>query len=242
MRPVSAPDCEFGTDGGAGSSIEQRLERRPCCCGAAALPVISAGWLQAELVPFNLRQFERCWAGQACNPQHNQPPRARPGTGGAGVNKRTSDNMALQPEEAEHTFKVRPARSAVPGSLCAVGATTAAEAEAAHLPHTPQILLVGDSGVGKSSLLLRFTTGGFEELAPTIGARGAAQELGCTSACVGQPLERAPCRLLATAAPTSSRWLPGSLAHTAPSRPGPSTTPAPCHDHSAPPLPHRCGL
>lgn len=32
-----------------------------------------------------------------------------------------------------------------------------------------QILLVGDSGVGKSSLLMRFTTGGFEELAPTIG-------------------------------------------------------------------------
>ena len=32
-----------------------------------------------------------------------------------------------------------------------------------------QILLVGDSGVGKSSLLLRFATGGFEELAPTIG-------------------------------------------------------------------------
>ena len=28
---------------------------------------------------------------------------------------------------------------------------------------------MGDSGVGKSSLLLRFTTGGFEELAPTIG-------------------------------------------------------------------------
>jgi GTPase SAR1 family protein len=32
-----------------------------------------------------------------------------------------------------------------------------------------QILLVGDSGVGKSSLLMRFTTGGFQELAPTIG-------------------------------------------------------------------------
>lgn len=32
-----------------------------------------------------------------------------------------------------------------------------------------QILLVGDSGVGKSSLLLRFATGGFEELTPTIG-------------------------------------------------------------------------
>lgn len=32
-----------------------------------------------------------------------------------------------------------------------------------------QILLVGDSGVGKSSLLVRFTTGAFEELVPTIG-------------------------------------------------------------------------
>lgn len=30
----------------------------------------------------------------------------------------------------------------------------------------PQILLVGDSGVGKSSLLLRFATGGFEEVRP----------------------------------------------------------------------------
>jgi hypothetical protein len=44
-------------------------------------------------------------------------------------------------------------------------------------PHTlqphqfPQILLVGDSGVGKSSLLLRFTSGEFEEASvPTIGA------------------------------------------------------------------------
>ncbi|EFN60048.1 hypothetical protein CHLNCDRAFT_133281 [Chlorella variabilis] len=35
--------------------------------------------------------------------------------------------------------------------------------------HTFKILLVGDSGVGKSSLLLRFATGGFEELVPTIG-------------------------------------------------------------------------
>lgn len=35
--------------------------------------------------------------------------------------------------------------------------------------YTFKILLVGDSGVGKSSLLLRFATGGFEELVPTIG-------------------------------------------------------------------------
>lgn len=32
-----------------------------------------------------------------------------------------------------------------------------------------QILLVGDSGVGKSSLLMRFATGSFDELSPTIG-------------------------------------------------------------------------
>ena len=42
------------------------------------------------------------------------------------------------------------------------------------LPLLLQILLVGDSGVGKSSLLLRFATGGFEELVPTIGAPRAA--------------------------------------------------------------------
>lgn len=34
---------------------------------------------------------------------------------------------------------------------------------------TVQILLVGDSGVGKSSLLLRFATGEFEDLQATIG-------------------------------------------------------------------------
>ena len=34
---------------------------------------------------------------------------------------------------------------------------------------TVKVLLVGDSGVGKSSLLLRFTTDDFEELSPTIG-------------------------------------------------------------------------
>ncbi|KAI3429564.1 hypothetical protein D9Q98_005651 [Chlorella vulgaris] len=38
-----------------------------------------------------------------------------------------------------------------------------------NVDHTFKILLVGDSGVGKSSLLLRFSTGGFEELVPTIG-------------------------------------------------------------------------
>ena len=35
--------------------------------------------------------------------------------------------------------------------------------------HLFKILLVGNSGVGKSSLLLRFTAGKFDDLAPTIG-------------------------------------------------------------------------
>lgn len=32
-----------------------------------------------------------------------------------------------------------------------------------------KLLLIGDSGVGKSSLLLSFTSGTFEDLSPTIG-------------------------------------------------------------------------
>ena len=32
-----------------------------------------------------------------------------------------------------------------------------------------KLLLIGDSGVGKSTLLLRFTSDSFEELSPTIG-------------------------------------------------------------------------
>lgn len=33
-----------------------------------------------------------------------------------------------------------------------------------------KLLMIGDSGVGKSSLLLSFTSDSFEELSPTIGS------------------------------------------------------------------------
>jgi Ras-related protein Rab-18 len=36
-----------------------------------------------------------------------------------------------------------------------------------------KLLLIGDSGVGKSSLLLRFTADSFEDLSPTIGTRSS---------------------------------------------------------------------
>lgn len=44
-------------------------------------------------------------------------------------------------------------------------------------PPALQILLVGDSGVGKSSLLLRFATGGFEEV--RLGTLGILRD--CTA-------------------------------------------------------------
>lgn len=45
-----------------------------------------------------------------------------------------------------------------------------------------KILLVGDSGVGKSSLLLRFTDRTFDELTPTIGTSTSALDQHTASA------------------------------------------------------------
>lgn len=42
-------------------------------------------------------------------------------------------------------------------------------AQEAEFDHLLKLLLVGDSGVGKSSLLLRFTQDSFEDMSPTIG-------------------------------------------------------------------------
>ena len=58
-----------------------------------------------------------------------------------------------------------------------------------HFDHIFKILLIGDAGVGKSSILLRFTDDAFEEhLASTIGvdfkADSACQEGAPTCLCV----------------------------------------------------------
>jgi Ras-related protein Rab-18 len=72
-------------------------------------------------------------------------------------------------DEVDHTFKVC---RLYHSNLSFVVTSKPFSLTAPPLPFFPfkkQILLVGDSGVGKSSLLLRFATGGFEEMAPTIG-------------------------------------------------------------------------
>jgi GTPase SAR1 family protein len=59
--------------------------------------------------------------------------------------------------------------------------------------HLIKLLLVGDSGVGKSSLLLRFANDTFEELSPTIGASSRLVLL--------HPPSRPPPRVLAWRSP-----------------------------------------
>ena len=47
--------------------------------------------------------------------------------------------------------------------------TASSSAKNNSFDHLFKILLVGDSGVGKSSILMRFTTEKFEDMSPTIG-------------------------------------------------------------------------
>lgn len=46
-----------------------------------------------------------------------------------------------------------------------------------------KLLMIGDSGVGKSSLLLSFTSNTFEDLSPTIGIFSSFVSLDCILAC-----------------------------------------------------------
>ncbi len=75
-------------------------------------------------------------------------------------------------QEFEHTFKA--SANSIPFSC----PTLAYHATNTPLSSFVQILLVGDSGVGKSSLLMRFATGDFDELSPTIGRTPHSPPLG----------------------------------------------------------------
>lgn len=47
--------------------------------------------------------------------------------------------------------------------------SSSSASNAAEFDYLFKLLMIGDSGVGKSTLLLRFTSDNFEDLSPTIG-------------------------------------------------------------------------
>jgi len=81
------------------------------------------------------------------------------------------------------------------------------------LQRAAQILLVGDSGVGKSSLLLRFATGGFEE----VGRQGLLGGMACRHAMehgiYKQVQQPTPLRLLRLLPVTGTCPCPTCAAH-----------------------------
>jgi len=50
-----------------------------------------------------------------------------------------------------------------------VSSSSSSASNAAEFDYLFKLLMIGDSGVGKSTLLLRFTSDNFEDLSPTIG-------------------------------------------------------------------------